>query len=84
MKRDHFILLALLQENLTLLHAKKIGADQPAQLNENNKSLETVFSIAICRQMAMENYVSNDFLCMLVDSILTFLIAAYLVCLLIY
>ena len=60
-KRDHFILLALLQENLTLLHAKKKGADQPVQLNVINKSLETVFSIAICRQMAIENSVSKDF-----------------------
>ena len=40
-----------------------------------SKSLETVFSIAICRQfwrqMAIENSVSNDF-CTFVDSINVF------------
>ena len=43
-------------------------------MDPDQKSLETVFSIAICRQMTMaiENSVSNDFLSIFVASIKVF------------
>ena len=43
-------------------------------MDSDQKSIETVFSIAICRQMTMaiENSVSNDFLSIFVASINVF------------
>ena len=44
------------------------------------KSLETVLLIVICRQMAIENSVSNDFY-LRSSTVFMFLIASYPVCL---
>ena len=54
-------------------------------MNADHNSLETVFSIAICRQPDVKRQSKNLFLTILdlrLALVLTFSIAAYLVCLL--